>query len=376
MNTYIVDTTLRDGEQAPGVIFTNHHKMEIARLLDQLGIEEVEVGTPAMGQHEQKVIHNIATSGFKFKTISWCRALTSDIDLASACKTDAVSISFPVSEIQLKSIAKDINWVKSEMPRLIAYARNLFGYVYVGLQDASRCEHHSLVEFIDIAFSSGANRVRIADTVGTMTPVDVMELFSCLSLDFPNADFEFHAHNDLGMATANAFMATRFGAKGISGTINGLGERAGNAAIEEFIMANFLENQRSSKYHTQIINKVCNLVAEASGRPLHPDKPICGSQVYAHETGIHVRSILKNKLSYQPFDEEIIGVKSNRIVIGKHSGRAALAYILQQHGQNPTSEQLNVMYQKVHESIVNDGVKPTDSYIMSLFQSLNYSPKC
>jgi homocitrate synthase NifV len=372
MKNYIVDTTLRDGEQAPGVIFNSGQKMLIARLLDKLGIDEVELGTPAMGEQEQKIIRDIAVGGFGFKTISWCRALESDIDMAASCKTDVVSISFPVSDIQLGAIGKGRDWVLDNISKYVNYARNKFKFVYIGFQDASRCELAFLKDVVEIAVKAKADRIRIADTVGVLNPVSVVELFTELRIVFPFTDFEFHAHNDLGMATANAFMALKNGATGISGTINGLGERAGNVAIEELIMANYLNDYNRTRYNTKIINELCNFVAEASKRPLHFSKPLCGSNAFTHETGVHVRSVLSNKKTYQPIDESLIGVHSNQIVIGKHSGKASLAYFFNKNGEFPTNKQLDILHGKIHESIALRGKVPSEKYILSLYTSLQY----
>jgi len=375
MKPYIVDTTLRDGEQAPGVIINSTDKMEIARLLDKLGIEEVEVGTPAMGEFEQEIIKKIATSGFNFSTICWCRALTSDIDMAAKCKTDAVSISFPVSETQLKALNKDWNWVLTELPRIVKYAQSLFARVYIGFQDASRCASNKLEELVRLSVKHNVNRIRIADTVGIMTPVSVMQLFAELTTEFADFDFEFHAHNDLGMATANAFMALKYGASGVSGTVNGMGERAGNMAIEELIMAQYIQNNGYSHYQVSCISAMCSLVASAAKQPLHKGKPICGGNAFSHETGVHVRSLLKDKLSYQPYDESVIGLKENAIVIGKHSGKAALQYFFKQKGQNPTQNQLKILHKRIHETIAMRGKVPTERFILNMYQNLLFSPQ-
>lgn len=372
MEKYIVDTTLRDGEQAPGVIFSTHEKMEIARLLDKLGVDEVELGTPAMGEQEQKIISDIANAGFSFKTISWCRALIDDIDKAAQCKTDAVSISFPVSDIQLGAISKSRNWVLQNLPMLVKYARQSFSNVYIGLQDASRAEITFLKEVVGEAEAAGVNRIRIADTVGILNPISTMELITELRVDFPFIDIEFHAHNDFGMATANAFMALKSGATGISGTVNGLGERAGNTAIEELIMANYINNYQRTKYNTKVINELCTFVSESSKRPLPFSKPLCGPNAFVHETGVHVRSVLKNKKTYQAIDEDLVGVKSNQIVIGKHSGKAALAYFYNNKGEYPTNNQLTILHRKIHESIALRGKVPSEKYLLNLYAGLQY----
>ncbi len=374
MKNYIVDTTLRDGEQTPGVIFKKQHKLDIAAYLDEIGIEEAEIGTPAMGKHELNVMKEIVAKNFRFKTISWCRALKEDIELAHSCGTDAVSISFPVSQIQLKALGKKESWVLSQIPELIAFAKERFRFVYVGMQDATRAEQNFLIQAIRVAFGKGADRVRIADTVGILNPIQVTQLFTDLSREFPEADFEFHAHNDLGMATANAFTARAAGACGLSGTLTGLGERAGNMAIEEIIMAEYLNNTYVSKYNTQKINKVCNYVAAAARLPIPKCKPVVGENAFAHETGIHVKSVLSNKMSYQAFDESLVGAEKNRIVVGKHSGKAAIAHFFQMHDKYLTAAQLNIMQDRLQEYISLRGKAPNERYLINLYKNLTFTP--
>ncbi len=370
MKKYIVDTTLRDGEQTPGVMFTAIQKMEIAYYLNQLGIDEVEVGTPAMGVSEQNIIREIATAGFLFRTISWCRALTLDIDLAELCKTDAVNISFPVSEIQLNALQKDENWVLEQIPILVKYALAKFKYVYVGMQDATRANRDFLIQAIATALNAGACRIRIADTVGIMNPVSTTGLFADLVNIFSHTDFEFHPHNDLGMATANAFSARVAGASGVSGTVNGIGERAGNVAIEELIMAEYMAVGNITKYNTHIIKKICSSVAEFSYLPLSKCKPIVGGNAFVHETGVHVRSVLKNKMSYQPYDESKVGVGESKVVIGKHSGKSAIEYFFKQNGKELTKTELLLIQERIKEALEHENIEPNENYIMDIYKNV------
>lgn len=366
MSHYIVDTTLRDGEQSPGVMFNLKQKLEIASMLDKLGIDEVEVGTPAMGIADQNDIRALSQAGFGFKTIAWCRALKKDIDAAALCQTDAVNISFPVSSIQLAALGRSVDWVVEQLPLMVAYAKRSFDSVYIGFQDGTRCDMDTLERLVTLAQDNNVDRIRIADTVGIMTPLATAKLFDQLHENFPLVDFEFHAHNDLGMATANAFVALESGATGVSATINGLGERAGNSALEELLVAKYMKTN-SSPYQLHLLQDICAYVEQVSEQALAANKPIVGKQAFTHETGIHVNSLLKNKMSYQAFDESVIGKSHNDIVLGKHSGRHAYAFYFKKKGLDISPDQLNTLYGKAQQFIYNSGKSLCDEQLMSFY---------
>lgn len=327
----MTDTTLRDGEQAPGVVFYTREKLEIAKALAMAGINEIEAGIPAMGEMACKDIKKMA--GLKLPCIlsCWCRAQKKDIELAAQCNTPGVHISFPTSSILLKTFDKNESWVLEQVEELIDFAKKHFDLVSVGAQDATRTDTGFLKTFAKLAFEKGAKRLRIADTVGMVNPLTVMDLFAELLKELPGADFEFHGHNDLGMATANAFSAVEAGALAISSTVNGLGERAGNAPLEEVSMA-----LGTGGYKTDIdlscLTHLCKIVATASGQPIHPAKPIVGKNVFSHESGIHCAGLLKNPSSFQLFDPKIVGGKKSRFIIGYHSGSAGIRHALRQQG--------------------------------------------
>ena len=279
-----------------------------------------------MGDEECETIRGIAQAGHPFRTIAWSRATKSDIDLCYTSKAQAVSISFPVSDIQLRAIKRDREWVLNQLPLLISYASSLFPFVIVGFQDATRANNDFLLRITDVAICSGADRIRFADTVGIMSPVGVMQLFKNLGEYFGSFDFEFHAHNDFGMATANAITALDCGATGISGTVNGIGERAGNAAIEEVVMHCYHRGLHNLPVKINVLQQLSETVSAFSQKPVHPTKPIVGSDIFNHESGIHVQSLLKDKLTYQPFDESLVRQTPPAIIYGKHSGKAAITH--------------------------------------------------
>jgi len=234
---HIIDSTLRDGEQAPGVVFTLDEKLQIAALLEEIGVKEVEVGTPAMGEQEVQEIREIVQSGFRFDKLCWARAKESDIAASARTGANRINISFSVSDIQLSAMGRNRDWVIRQIRPMILLAHSEFDFVAVGAQDASRADRGFLNEFIGACLAEGADRIRLADTVGILNPITTAELFGSMSSQFPFVDFEFHGHNDFGMATANSLVALMSGASAVSATINGLGERAGNACLEEVAAA-------------------------------------------------------------------------------------------------------------------------------------------
>ncbi len=265
----IVDTTLRDGEQAAGIAFSGAEKLQIARLLDQMGVPILEVGTPAMGILEQEAICSIRQAGLNCQLVSWNRILEADIKASLACEVKLVHLSAPVSDIMIYSkLRHDRSWVIDQLRRSVYFAVSQGCTVSVGAEDASRADTGFLQEFAAAAREEGAVRLRYADTVGILDPFAVRERLTRLvtGVEIP---VEFHGHNDFGLATANTLAAWLTGASWVSVTVNGIGERAGNAALEEVVMG------LSDLYRVDMnldpagINEVCRFVAKASNRPFN-----------------------------------------------------------------------------------------------------------
>jgi homocitrate synthase NifV len=330
-------------------VFSLPEKIRIAALLDGAGVPELEIGTPGMGETEVNEIRTIVDMGFGFNTLAWCRATESDIRAAVLAGTNGVHISFPVSRLLMDIMRKNSQWVFQNLEELIGFALPLFDYVTIGAQDASRAVKSFLKEFVSAASAFGASRVRLADTVGILNPITTFELVSSIRSIEKDLPLEIHAHNDLGMATANTLAAYMAGAHCLSTTVNGLGERAGNAAMEEVAMALELSSGISSTLHTKKFSELSEYVAKVSKRALAECKPITGSMVLTHESGIHTNCLLKDRKSYQLIEAHKIGKTEPKFLIGKHSGKATLKYYLSEAGLPYTDDDCSLLLEKVKE---------------------------
>jgi homocitrate synthase NifV len=325
------DTTLRDGEQTAGVVFTNDEKIKIARMLDKLGVEQIEAGIPVMGGDEREVIEQIANMGLKASILGWNRASISDIQTSLDCGCDAVAISLATSDIHIKTkLQKDRAWVLNSIRESVAFAKSNGVYVSVNAEDASRTDFGFLIEYAKAAQAEGADRIRFCDTIGAMEPFRMYQVVKAL-IEETGLEVEMHTHNDFGMAVANALAGIHAGATWVNVTVGGLGERAGNAALDEVVMAlKYLEGVDLGT-DTTIFHEVTDFVMRAAGRTIPAWKPIVGSNIFAHESGIHADGVLKNPKTYEIFPPDEVGLE-RQIVVGKHSGSKTIEMKLAEFG--------------------------------------------
>lgn len=334
----IVDTTLRDGEQTAGVVFANQEKLRIAKMLDEVGVFEIEAGVPVMGGDEKKVIKEIVDAGLRARIMGWNRAVVSDVQHSLDCGVQAVAISISTSDIHIQyKLHSTREKVLADMARATEFAKKHNLYVSVNAEDASRSDRDFLLKFARTAKEAGADRLRFCDTVGILEPFSTYERVKEI-IDVVGIEVEMHTHNDFGMATANTLAGLRAGAKFAGVTVTGLGERAGNAALEEVVMALKYVEGIDLGFKTEKFRELAEYVARAAGRELPVSKAIVGSNMFAHESGIHADGALKNPLTYEVFKPEEVGLE-RQIVIGKHSGTAAIKAKFREYGIELTEKE-------------------------------------
>ena len=339
MNIKVLDTTLRDGEQTPGVSLTPLEKLRIATKLDEIGIDLIEAGSAITSQGERESIKQITQQGFNAEILSFSRPLTVDIDYCLDCDVDGVNLVVPTSDLHIKD---KLNTTKDKLIELsnnaVDYCKDYGLIVELSAEDASRSDFDFLKTVYLNAIEHNVDRLCVCDTVGILTPDSSFELFN--KLNDLNAPVSCHCHNDFGLAVANTLSAIRGGACEIHTTINGIGERAGNTSFEECVVGiDRLLPDFSTNIKINEIYDISKLVARSTGVYIQPNKAIVGENAFAHESGIHSDGIIKNSATYEPITPELVGRK-RKFVIGKHMGTHGLNNRLQELGLTVSDVQL------------------------------------
>jgi len=342
----ILDTTLRDGEQTPGVSLTPEQKLQIAKQLDILGVDFIEAGTAIISEGEQRGIKAIAHAGLNAEISSFARLLKGDIDAAIGCDVDTVNLVAPVSDDHIKKKLKtDRETLINRTIEMSEYVKGHGLKVEISAEDASRADIEFLKSFLS-DLSPVIDRLSFCDTVGVLYPERTKEIFKVIC-NF-NTPVAVHCHNDFGLATANSVAAVLTGAKVVHVTMNGLGERTGNASLEEVVTALELLYGIKTNIVKEKLYETSRLVRNLTKMPLAPNKPLMGDNAFTHESGMHVHGILADTSLYEPIDPVIIGRK-RRFAFGKHTGKASVKMALEEIGIAADEEQMSRILTEVKE---------------------------
>lgn len=357
-----MDTTLRDGEQTPGVSLTAEKKLWIAKALDKLGVDVIEAGSAVTSEGERAAIKGVAHEGLRAEICSYARALKGDIDYCLECDVNSVHLVVPVSDLHIeKKLRKDRETVLCMAVDTTSYAIDHGLIVELSAEDASRADADFLREFYRQGVAAGAQRLCYCDTVGVLVPERAAAQFTEIAHIAP---MSVHCHDDFGLATANSVAALKAGATQVHVTVNGLGERAGNASLEELVMTLESLYGYKTRLNTTELYLVSRLVSRLTGVPVAQNKPIVGENAFTHESGIHTHGLLADTRTYEPITPEMVG-RERRIVLGKHAGSASVHLALKELGLDANDEQLGDILKRIKE-LGDKGKRVTDADLQAI----------
>ncbi|MFB0500136.1 MAG: 2-isopropylmalate synthase [Candidatus Hadarchaeaceae archaeon] len=364
----IFDTTLRDGDQTPGVSFTADQKLFIARQLDKLGVDTIEAGTPVSSEGERKAVAAIAKAGLNAEICGLARAIKEDVDAALKCGVDCVHVFISTSDLHLKHMLKMTReQVLRQAVKHVEYAKDHGVTVEFSAMDATRTDLGYLKQIYQATVEAGADRINVPDTVGVITPRGMNYLISQLR-PVIKVPISVHCHDDLGLATANSLAAVEAGAEQVQVAVNGLGERAGNASLEEVVMALRALYGAKLKIQTKLLAETSDLVERLTGIPVPPNKAIVGENAFVHVSGIHAHGVLEFPGTYEPISPELVG-HHRRLSLGKLTGRHSVEKQLRTIGVKATKVQLTEITERVKE-LGDKGKRVTDIDLRAITESV------
>ena len=367
MKVRIFDTTLRDGEQSPGVALSPENKLSIAKKLDELGVDAIETGFPVISQGEQQAVKMITEANLSAELCGLARTNKKDIDTVVDCGLKYVHTFIATSDIHLEyklHLSQDEALEKAV--ESVEYAKSRGLQVEFSAEDATRTDRNFLKKIFTAVTKAGADRIDIPDTVGYSTPQYIAEITKD-AIEATKLPISMHCHNDFGLAVANAISGIQAGAQCAHVTINGIGERAGNASLEELVMAlQCLKFDQSweTNIKTKLLYETSKYVSKLAGMPVQPNKAIIGENAFGHESGIHTHGVLSNPLTYEPISPEIVG-RNRWLRVGKHAGAHGVDAMLNEYGVQPDKNQLKKILEKV-KAIGDQGKRVTDVELLSI----------
>jgi D-citramalate synthase len=364
---HLLDTTLRDGEQTPGVSLSLDEKLTIARELNALGIDVIEAGSAMTSAGERKSIKAIASEGLDAEICSYVRAVTDDVDMALECDVDSIHLVIPVSDLHIeRKLRSDRKSVMRKATEVTEYAKDHGLIVELSGEDASRADLDYLVSVYSHGIEAGADRLCFCDTVGLLVPEKTSDIFRRLSkLDLP---ISVHCHNDFGLAAANTVIALNNGASQAHVTVNGIGERSGNASLEEVVMTLETLYDVDTGINCEELYHLSRTVAKSTGIQVAPNKAIVGENSFTHEAGIHVHGLLADTSTYEPMQPERVGRK-RRIILGKHAGRSSVELALKELEIVVNDDQLSEIVARVKE-LGDKGKRVTDADLQAIAETV------
>ena len=366
------DTTLRDGEQAPGVALSKDQKLQILELLVDIGVRWVEVGIPKMGGEELEYIKESRKFADRARLVAWNRGILEDIAFSLDLGFDAVHIGLPTSDIHLKaSVSKSRDWVAQRAADMVKYAKDRGAFVSISAEDVGRTDPSFLQHYAGVVAEAGADRLRLSDTVGILSPESYAERVRLVA-EAADIDTQCHCHNDFGLAVANTVSGLQAGARYFHVCVNSMGERAGMPDLAQMVMSLKSLYGHDLGIDTARLTELGDLVARLTGVPIEPWRPVVGRNVFAHESGIHSNGTLINPKSFEPMSPEEVG-GTRRIVIGKHAGRAAIEHVLRQADIEVVPDLLPECLEKVRAQSIRQHGELSPHQLIEIYRAIRPS---